>query len=82
MFTGDLLIGAKAVHGTNGEIYGLDAATGERLPTSFGGATKADLEAAAALAWQAFPLYRETTLEARAAFLETIAERSSRSATR
>lgn len=74
MFTGDLLIGAKAVHGTNGEIYGLDAATGERLPTSFGGATKADLEAAAALAWQAFPLYRETTLEARAAFLETIAE--------
>ncbi|MFP5078071.1 aldehyde dehydrogenase (NADP(+)) [Rhizobium sp. YIM 134829] len=74
MLTGDLLIGGRAVRGTNGEIYGLNAATGERLPTSFGGASEADLDQAAALAWDAFPLYRETALEARAAFLEKIAE--------
>ncbi|PYE37486.1 NADP-dependent aldehyde dehydrogenase [Rhizobium sp. PP-F2F-G38] len=72
--TGELLIGATARRGQGGAITGYDAATGEALPTVFSGATAADVEEAAALAWEAFGIYRETGLEARAAFLETIAQ--------
>ncbi|OLP58644.1 2,5-dioxovalerate dehydrogenase [Xaviernesmea oryzae] len=72
--TGNLLIGNSAVPGSGGEIFGIDAATGAALPGRFAGATKADVDRAAALAWAAFPAYRETALEARAAFLEAIAE--------
>ncbi len=72
--TGELLIGHSARRGTNGEIFGLDAATGEKLQTGFGGATLDDLEQAASLAAAAFRPYRETSLEARAKFLEAIAQ--------
>lgn len=72
--TGEILIGGKALRGQNGEILGVDAASGNKLPVSFGGATSQNLEQAAALAWDAFPIYRETSLEDRAAFLETIAQ--------
>lgn len=71
--TGDLLLGAETRRGTNGELRAIAAATGEPLEPAFGGATAADLETACALAWEAFPLYRESDLAARAAFLETIA---------
>lgn len=70
--TGALLIGGKAIRGASGEIFGYEAATGDKLRGSFGGATKVDLEQAAALAWDAFAVYRETPLEERALFLETI----------
>src|SRR4051794_29060703 len=70
---GELLIGRSARRGTNGEVFGLDAATGEKLQPGFGGATLDDLEEAAALASAAFRPYRETSLEVRAKFLETIA---------
>jgi 2,5-dioxopentanoate dehydrogenase len=72
--TGELLIGLSARRGTNGEIFGLDAATGEKLQPGFGGATLDDLEQAASLAAAAFRPYRETSLEARAKFLEAIAQ--------
>jgi 2,5-dioxopentanoate dehydrogenase len=72
---GELLIGRSARRGTNGEVFGLDAATGEKLQPGFGGATLDDLEEAAALASAAFRPYRETSLEVRAKFLETIAQR-------
>ncbi|HYI70570.1 MAG TPA: aldehyde dehydrogenase (NADP(+)) [Skermanella sp.] len=72
--TGELLIGHSARRGTNGEIFGLDAATGEKLQPGFGGATLDDLEQAASLAAAAFRPYRETSLEARAKFLEAIAQ--------
>jgi NADP-dependent aldehyde dehydrogenase len=71
---GELLIGNKAVRGTNGTTSAVDAHSGEKLAPEFGGATMAQLEEACALAWQAFDAYRETGLEARAAFLETIAQ--------
>src|SRR3954447_8550142 len=71
---GELLIGRSARRGTNGEIFGLDAATGEKLQPGFGGATLDDLEEAAALASAASRPYRETSLEVRAKFLETIAQ--------
>ncbi|MGO8609214.1 aldehyde dehydrogenase family protein, partial [Rhizobium johnstonii] len=41
---------------------------------SFAGATKEQVEAATSLAWDAFPVYKETSLDARARFLEAIAE--------
>lgn len=72
--TGELLIGHSARRGTNGEIFGLDAATGEKLQPGFGGATLDDLEQAASLAAAAFRPYRETSLESRAKFLEAIAQ--------
>src|SRR3954468_13984859 len=71
---GELLIGRSARRGTNGEIFGLDAASGEKLQPGFGGATLDDLEEAAALASAASRPYRETSLDVRAKFLETIAQ--------
>lgn len=71
---GNLLIGQKAVRGTNGKSYATNATTGDLMEPSFGGATMADLDDACTLAWAAFDVYRETSLEARAQFLETIAE--------
>jgi NADP-dependent aldehyde dehydrogenase len=70
---GNLLIGQSVRRGTNGVSYALDAASGERLEPGFGGATLDDVDAACALAWTAFDRFRETSLEARAEFLEAIA---------
>ena len=70
----DLLIGKQSVHGTNGSIKGINAATGEPLAPAFGGASLDQLEQACALAWQASDIYRELPLETRATFLETIAQ--------
>ena len=73
--TGEMLIGGEAVRGGESEIHGIDPATGEWLEPAFGGGGEAEVEQACALAAEAFPIYRETTLEARATFLETIATR-------
>ena len=70
--TGQLLIGPSAVAGQNGTLHAIAAATGERLEPAFGGASLHDLETACALADDAFDTYRETSLEARAAFLDAI----------
>jgi 2,5-dioxopentanoate dehydrogenase len=70
----DLIIGQRAVPGTNGTVRGVEAASGAALEPVFGGATAADVDAACALAWQALDVYRETALEARARFLEAIAQ--------
>jgi 2,5-dioxopentanoate dehydrogenase len=72
--TGDMLIGATPVRGSEALIHAVDPATGERLEPGFPGATLAEVDRACALAWAAFPAYRETSLEARATFLETIAD--------
>ncbi|MGA7817188.1 aldehyde dehydrogenase family protein, partial [Caballeronia sp.] len=72
--SGDLLIGTQALPGTNGSFNGIDAASGEPLAPSFGGATLAQLDRACDLAWQAAEAYREAPLEKRAVFLETIAQ--------
>ncbi len=70
--SGNLLIGNRAVKGTHGVLRATAAATGEKIEPEFGGATLADLELACSLADAAFDVYRETTLLARAAFLEQI----------
>lgn len=72
--SGDLLIGGVSVRGTAKEFFAINAASGAALEPGFAGATKIEVEKAAALAWDAFPIYRETSLEQRAAFLEAIAE--------
>jgi alpha-ketoglutaric semialdehyde dehydrogenase len=72
--SGNLLIGGQSVHGEHGAISATDPSTGAKLSPAFGGATKDDLERACALAWAAFDTFREAPLEARAVFLETIAE--------
>jgi NADP-dependent aldehyde dehydrogenase len=71
---GNLLIAGREKRGTNGDFHGLEAATGKPLPVSFGGGTSQDVEQAVSQAWEAFSVYRETDLESRATFLETIAE--------
>jgi NADP-dependent aldehyde dehydrogenase len=72
--TGELLIGGERRLGTHGEIKGVNPATGETLEPAFGGATTADVEAACALAAEAFGPYRSLPYETRAQFLESIAE--------
>lgn len=74
ILTGEMLIGARRVRGTHSAIHAINPATGEELEPVFGGGCKAEVEQACALADAAFDIYRETTPEARAVFLETIAE--------
>ncbi|MGY0792142.1 aldehyde dehydrogenase (NADP(+)) [Azospirillum argentinense] len=71
--TGEMLIGARSHRGSDGSFRAVDPATGAELEPAFGGGGAAEVERACALAWAAFDAFRETGLEARAAFLETIA---------
>ncbi|WP_126947521.1 aldehyde dehydrogenase (NADP(+)) [Xanthomonas sp. BRIP62409] len=71
---GESLIGQRCVQGTGAPFHGVDAASGASLQPAFGSASVQDLEQACALAHAAFDIYRDTPLEARAGFLETIAE--------
>jgi NADP-dependent aldehyde dehydrogenase len=71
---GNLLIGAASAMGTAASLRAVNPATGEQIEPAFGTATVADVARACTLAEQAFDAYRTTTLEARAAFLEQIAQ--------
>ncbi len=72
--TGEMLIGADAVRGTEAPLRATEAASGETLAPDYGGADAAQIERVCALAWSAFDRYRETGLEERARFLEAIAQ--------
>lgn len=72
--TGELLIGAESIPGKETAFYAVNPATGEQLEPAYGGAGQADLDRACALASEAFDVYRETSLEDRARFLEAIAQ--------
>ena len=72
--TGRNLIGSGDSLGGEAALKGVDPASGRELEPAYGGANAADLERACALAWAAFDSYRETHLEARAKFIETIAD--------
>ena len=73
--TGELLIGGGAVLGTHAPVRAVDPASGAELQPLFGGAGPAEVERACVLAWAAFDAYRDTGIEQRARFLETIALR-------
>lgn len=73
LITGDLIIGGARVGGERVH-KATDPATGQALEPGFVFAGPAEVERACALAWSAFDAYRETSLEARAAFLEAIGD--------
>src|ERR1700738_122762 len=72
--TGRMCIGQTTEFGTAGEFQAINPATGAALDPVFGGAESCAISRACAAARAAFDLYRNTTPEARATFLETIAE--------
>jgi NADP-dependent aldehyde dehydrogenase len=72
--TGDQFIGGRSVRGAGKEFFAIEATTGNALERAFYGGNRDDVENAASFAWESFPIYRETTLEKRAEFLETIAD--------
>lgn len=71
--TGNLLIGQTPVTGSREAIRAIDPATGQALEPAYLGGSSEHVTRACALAWAAFDSYRETSLEQRAQFLETIA---------
>jgi 2,5-dioxopentanoate dehydrogenase len=71
--TGDLLIGTQRVGGGERSFRAVNPATGETLEPAFAFAGATEVERACDLAWEAFHVYRETGLDERARFLETIA---------
>lgn len=74
ILSGNLIIGLQSVRGAAKAISSVNPSTGERLETTFNGATIEQMQAACALAADAFDFYREVPIQARAAFLERIAE--------
>lgn len=71
---GKQLIGGQRVTGTGAASQAIDPATGEPLEPAYAGGTAAEVNSACELAWAAFDVYRETSLQSRSAFLETIAD--------
>src|SRR3984893_15052823 len=72
--TGELLIGTQAVRGRDGQMRAINPATGEAMEPVFNGGDSHDVDRACTLAAAAFDAYRATSLEARAQFLEAIAQ--------
>ncbi|WP_428030231.1 aldehyde dehydrogenase (NADP(+)) [Ancylobacter sp.] len=70
--TGALLIGSRDIAGER-HFHAVDPATGATLEPAFADAGPAEVDQAAALAADSFPIYRATTPEQRAAFLDAIA---------
>ena len=74
MINGEMFIGGRSLRGGSGEVRAVNPATGETLEPAYGGASRAELDEACRLAWEAFDDYRARGPEARAAFLEAIAQ--------
>jgi 2,5-dioxopentanoate dehydrogenase len=73
MITGDILIGTQSIAGQNRSFWAINPRTGAALEPAFAFAGREEVARACKLAWTAFHTYRETRLEERARFLETIA---------
>ena len=71
--TGKMLIGQQLICGNRDAIRAINPATNAALEPAYLGGDGEHVAQACALAWTAFDLYRETSLEARATFLESIA---------
>ncbi|MCP4738170.1 MAG: aldehyde dehydrogenase family protein, partial [Bosea sp.] len=72
--TGELFIASKRVRRDGPGFQAVAASTGTPLEPSFSMATRDDVEAAAAAAEAAFPVYANLPRDKRAAFLEAIAD--------
>ncbi|MCW6006232.1 aldehyde dehydrogenase (NADP(+)) [Micromonospora sp. CPCC 205371] len=73
VLTGAMLIGGSEVRGGKGEVRAVDPRTGQALEPVYGLGGADEVDHAAELAWAAFAGYRDTDLQRRAAFLDTIA---------
>jgi alpha-ketoglutaric semialdehyde dehydrogenase len=73
--SGEMIIGRSTVIGKEGTMKAVDPSRNVEIEPAFGLAGAADLQRACELADAAFDVYRATGLEARAKFLETIADR-------
>ncbi|ASV38975.1 aldehyde dehydrogenase (NADP(+)) [Pseudomonas sp. NS1(2017)] len=71
--TGKMLIGQQLISGNRAAIRAINPATDTPMEPAYNGGDGEQVAQACALAWAAFDGYRETSLEARATFLETIA---------
>ncbi|MDX7951909.1 aldehyde dehydrogenase (NADP(+)) [Lichenihabitans sp. Uapishka_5] len=71
---GELLIGGEAFVGSGPGFQGIEAASGHPIEPTFPAATAQDLDRACGLAAEAFTAFRDTAPEARARFLESIAQ--------
>ncbi|TDB67539.1 aldehyde dehydrogenase (NADP(+)) [Arundinibacter roseus] len=71
---GNQLIGFSQSAQGEGSLYGINPATGEKLPTAFYKATSDELEAATSKAAEAFQVYRKKSGAEKADFLDKIAE--------
>jgi NADP-dependent aldehyde dehydrogenase len=74
MLSGDILIGAHCVSGKQRTFRAINPATGEVLEPVFAFAGREEVERACQLAWEAFHIYRATSIEERSKFLECIAD--------
>ncbi|WP_051436241.1 aldehyde dehydrogenase (NADP(+)) [Marinomonas ushuaiensis] len=61
--------------GQSSSILAIDPSTGLKLEPPYPGGSAYEVEEACQLAWKAFDIYREISLETRAIFLETIANK-------
>lgn len=71
---GEMLLGQRVAKGTGSPFYAKNPATGERIEPAFLSGTKNDVRLACELAENAFDTYRNTALQQRATFIETIAD--------
>lgn len=71
---GQMLIGEQSLFGSRDAIHAIKPTNNEVLEPAYLGGTSQDVDRACELAWTAFHCYRETGIEQRAHFLETIAE--------
>ena len=71
--TGHMLIGQQSIAGNREAVRGINPATNEALEPAYAGGSAKHVDQACALAWAAFDVYRETTLNVRAELLESIA---------
>lgn len=70
---GCCLIGQSEIFGNRASIHAINPATGEQLDPAYACGSTAEVDKACQLAWDAFDAYRETSLDERATFLETVA---------
>jgi alpha-ketoglutaric semialdehyde dehydrogenase len=73
MLHGDMIIAGTRRTGAAEPLHAINPSNDDVMAPAFGGATTSDVAEACALAAEAFRAYRDTGLEARAVFLETIA---------
>ena len=71
--TGQMLIAGEPVRGSGKPINAFDPTAGETLEPAYHYGDSSNVDAACAAAAEAFPVYRATTSEQRAQFLEAIA---------